>query len=92
MLPAPCPPSFAPFQRRLVLARSGLASLQLLQVPVANLHVAAIVVHALGELLRSGLAVVAPLLLLLGGLGLHRLRRGLRRAAREEAADGMADR
>lgn len=43
-----------PRKQNLVLASSGLASLQLLQVPVANLHVAAVVVHAFGELLRGG--------------------------------------
>lgn len=62
----------------LVLASGSLASLQLLQVPVANLHVATVVIHALGELLRYASAVVAPLLLLLlvglGSLDLLRSR------------------
>ena len=60
----------------LVLAGGGLAGLQLLEVPVANLHVAAVVVHALCELLRGSLAVVAPFLLLLRSLRLYGLRRG----------------
>ena len=37
---------------------------QLLQVPIANLHVATVLVHALGELLGGAGAVVAPVLLL----------------------------
>lgn len=78
----------------LVLASSGLASLELLEVPAADLHVAALLVHALGEGLRGALAVVAPLALLLRvHLGLRGLRRrfGRRGAAAEETADGVAD-
>lgn len=58
----------------LVLARGSLASLELLEVPSADLHVAALLVHALGELLRGALAVVAPaavVLLALLALGLN---------------------
>jgi len=54
-----------PMQPRLVLPSCRLASLELLEIPVADLHVAALLVHALGELLSCALAVVAPLLLLL---------------------------
>lgn len=79
---------------------SSLAGLELLKVPVADLHVAVVLVHALGELLGSGTTVVAPLLLLslrgllvlIGGLGVVLL--GSRfggAAAGEEAADGVAD-
>lgn len=78
---------------RLVLAGSGLAGLQLLQVPPADLHVSAVVVHALGEAGRRGGAVVAPLALLLRlDVGLLGLLDGGGRAAAEEAADGVADR
>ena len=78
---------------RLVLARSGLARLQLLEVPVANLHVAILLIHALGELLRRSLAVIPPLLLLLLlSLFRGRSRRGFGRAAAEHAAEGVADR
>lgn len=78
-----------------------MASLELLEVPVANLHVATVVVEALGEGLGSAGAVVSILLLLLiilllvllGSLRLHLLgRRSLfGRAAAEEATDGVAD-
>lgn len=78
-----------------------MASLELLEVPVANLHVAAVVVQALGEGLCGAGAVVSILLLLLvilllvllGSLGLHLLgRRSLfGRAAAEETTDGVAD-
>lgn len=63
---------------------------QLLEVPVADLHVAAVVVHALGELRRRAGAVVRlRLLRLLRGDG---GRLGGRRGAAEHAADGVADR
>lgn len=81
----------------LVLAGGGLARLELLEVPVADLHVATVVVEALGELLGgAGAVVAAPLLLLLLVLRLHGrllLGRGgrLGGAAGEEAADGVAD-
>lgn len=76
----------------LVRAGSGLAGLELLEVPVADLHVASVVVHALGEALNCAGAVVVLLLLVVLLLGLDLLGRGLRRAAAEEAAEGVADR
>jgi len=87
-------------RRSLVLASSRLASLELLQVPPADLHVAALLVHAPRELLRRAGAVVAPRLVVgvaaavgldvvLGrGLGGEGLVGG---AAAEEAGDGVAD-
>lgn len=86
--------------RRLVGLGGGLASLELLKVPVADLHVAVVLVHALRELLRGAGAVVTPLLVLslgvvvlFGGLAVvllgSRLGRG---AAGEEASDGVANR
>jgi len=63
-----------------------LASLQLLQVPIADGHVAAVLIHALGELLGRFGAVAAPSLLLLGGrrIGLGRGGSRLAGAASEE--------
>lgn len=52
----------------LVLLSSSLASLELLEVPSADLHVAAVLVQALGELLGGAGAIVAPLLALVVGL------------------------
>lgn len=78
----------------LVLAGGGLARLELLEVPVADLHVAALLVHALVELQCGRLAVVAEILLRVLCLRLDGLLgRGLggRGAAGEEAADGVAD-
>lgn len=79
----------------LVVLGSSLAGLELLKVPIADLHVAAVLVHARGELLGGALAVGgAPLVVLLRGSGLDLLlRRGssLRGAAGEHAADGMAN-
>lgn len=78
----------------LVLASSRLAGLQLLQVPPANLHVSAVVIHALGEACCRTRAVVAPFVLLLrlgADLLLWLLGRGGGTAA-EEATDGVADR
>lgn len=76
----------------LVGGSGGLAGLELLEVPVADLHVAAVVVHALGEALDGAGAVVVLLQLLLWLLlGLELLGRGLRRAAAEETANGVAD-
>lgn len=77
--------------RGLVLAGGGLAGLELLEVPVADLHVAAVVIQALGEALGGAGAVVELLLLLGLLLGLELLGRGLGGAAGEEAADGVAD-
>lgn len=74
----------------LVLAGSSLASLELLEVPVADLHVAAVLVEALCEVLGGTGAVVVLLLLLGSGLGLDGSSR-FGGAAAEEAADGVAD-
>ncbi|KAI9163482.1 UBX7 UBX (ubiquitin regulatory X) domain-containing [Paramyrothecium foliicola] len=79
-----------------VLAGGSLAGLELLEVPVADLHVAVVLVHALGEVLGGALAVVVgvPRLLLGSGLGLDGLGSGLSRgggAAAEKATDGVAD-
>lgn len=50
---------------------------QLLQVPVADLHVSVVVIHALGEVLGgTGAVVLLLLLLLLGSGSLCRLGRG----------------
>lgn len=77
-----------------------MASLELLEVPVADLHVAAVFVQALGESLGGASAVVSILLLLLvilllvllGSLGLHGLGgRSLFGRAAEETTDGVAD-
>lgn len=55
----------------LVLLSSLLASLELLEVPVADLHVAAVVVHALGEALDgTGTVIVHLVLVLVGHVGL----------------------
>jgi hypothetical protein len=75
---------------RLVLASSGLASLELLKVPVTDLHVAAVLVEALCEVLGGAGAVVVLLVLLGSGLGLDGSG-GLGGAAGEEAADCVAD-
>lgn len=74
----------------LVLTGSSLAGLELLQVPAADLHVAAVLVEALCEVLGGTGAVVVLLLLLGIGLGLNGSSR-FGRAAAEEAADGVAD-
>jgi len=95
-------PASSPYYRlvvsRLVVLRGSLASLELLQVPVADLHVTVLLVHAAGELGRGTGAVVVSLVPLAGlivlgdrrGVGLRGGGLG-RRAATEEAADGMAD-
>jgi hypothetical protein len=77
----------------LVRLGSSLAGLELLKVPVADLHVATVLVHALREALRGTGAVVSPLLLLGALLGLLRLSLDLlgRGAAAEETADRVAD-
>lgn len=75
----------------LVLAGSGLAGLELLEVPVADLHVAAVLIEALCEALGGTGAVVVLVLLLGSGLGLDGSS-GLGGAAAEEATDGVADR
>lgn len=72
----------------LVLAGSSLAGLELLEVPAADLHVAAVVVEALCKVLGGTGAV--ELLLLLSGLGLDGSS-SFGRAAAEEATDGVAD-
>jgi hypothetical protein len=54
-----------------LLAGGGLASLELLKVPVANLHVSVVVVHALCKVLGdTGAVVLVPGLLLRSGLSL----------------------
>ncbi len=70
---------------------SGVCAYQLVQIPSADAHVAAVLVHALGELLRRAGAVVAPAAVLLLGRG--RCLDGLGRGAgtAEEAADSVAD-
>lgn len=78
------------FSLPLVLAGSSLAGLELLEVPVADLHVAAVLVEALCEVLGGAGTVVVLLLLLGSGLGLDGGSR-FGRAAAEEATDGMAD-
>lgn len=61
---------------RLVLLRGLLASLELLEIPVADLHVPVVVVHALREALGGAGAVRAVLGLVLAG-GIRLLRGGL---------------
>jgi hypothetical protein len=78
----------------LVLLGSLLASLELLKVPVADLHVAVMVVHAFSEALGGTGAVVVGLVLVLArhvGLLLGESLGGGRAATAEEAADGVAD-
>ena len=81
----------------LVVLGSSLAGLELLKVPVADLHITLVVVHALRELRGGALAVAGVPLVVLGGsgLGLDGLGLGsgsrLGGAAGEEAADGVAD-
>lgn len=76
----------------------GVETYQLVQVPVADLHVAAMLVQALCELLGDARAVVggAPPALLLAlrrdAVLLRWLGRRRAGAAAEEAADGVADR
>jgi hypothetical protein len=78
---------------RLVVLGSCLAGLQLLQVPVADLHVAILLVHAGRELLGgTGAVVGVVVLVILGWRGLDLSGRRLcGGAAAEHAADGMAD-
>jgi hypothetical protein len=65
---------------------------QLVEIPVANLHIAAVVVHALGEL-RGGLGALPLLALRILCRGGRGLLLGWRcgGAAREETADCVAD-
>jgi hypothetical protein len=80
--------------QHLVLAGGGLAGLELLKVPVADLHVAVVVIHALGEALGGAGAVVAPFAVLrlrVDGALLRGLLDGAAATAREETADGVAD-
>lgn len=104
------PSSFSPFlstlKRRwknLVLRSGLLASLELIEIPRADGHVAVVLVEAAAEigdirLARAGLAVALLLALLLGGLHEKRVLlllllsgRGAGAAA-EEAADCVSDR
>jgi hypothetical protein len=72
---------------------------QLLQVPTADLHVALVLIHALGELLSVHLAVpCTPAAAVLGILSLRRngpsilrLLYGLAGTASEKATDRVAD-
>ena len=76
----------------LVLAGSSLAGLELLEVPAADLHVATLLIHALGELDGGALAVVvAELLLVLRGLRLDGGLLGGFGGAAKETAEGVAD-
>jgi hypothetical protein len=85
------PPSNGDSALRGVLGSSSLASLELLKVPAADLHVTGVVVHALGKVGGGDAAVVAPFAVV-GLLGLDgRGGLGSRGAAREEAANGVAD-
>lgn len=96
------PGAIQPYDRclHLVGLGSSLAGLELLKVPVADRHVATLLVHALGEVLRGAGAVVRLALVLVvvvrvivlllhgrSGGGLSRCRG----AAAEHAADGVAD-
>lgn len=74
----------------LVRAGRSLASLELLEIPVADLHVAAVLVQALCEALGGAGTVVVLLVLLGRSLGLDRSS-GFGGAAAEEAAEGVAD-
>lgn len=72
-----------------LLARSSLASLELLKVPVADLHVSVVVIHALCKVLSdTGAVVLVPGLLLGGGLSLDGSS-GLG-GATKHTTDGMA--
>jgi hypothetical protein len=80
----------------LILLVGGLASLELLEVPVANAHVALLLIHAAVELLESvgagpGLLLLLGVLSLCGRDGRLGSRSGLGRAAREPAANGVTD-
>lgn len=96
---------FQPATANLVRLSSSLASLQLIQVPSADAHVALVVVHALAEILHVGgarrvfprgrvLAGVETVVHGLGGGSIVLLGLLLSRSAgtaREESADGVAD-
>lgn len=78
------------------MSAGSLASLELLEVPVADLHVAVVLVHALSEGLGStgavvGLVVVPGLFLGSGSSLDGRRSSGLGGATAEETTDGMAD-
>jgi hypothetical protein len=66
---------------------------QLVQVPVADLHVATLLVHALGEVLGCDGAVISPLLVLSSlALGVLLSLSGSAGSAAEKATDRVADR
>lgn len=95
--PGPITAIILPYTSLVVLRRS-LAGLELLEVPVADLHVTIVVIHALREVLGSALAVVRSVpvvrgLVVLRDGGGVRLRggSGFRGAAAEPATDSVAD-
>lgn len=87
-----------PSSTTLVLARSLLARFQLLQIPPADLHVALVIIHALGEVLRINItASRSPVALVLVSLALNAVIRrsslsSRSRSTTEKTTDGMADR
>lgn len=94
---SPSPPVFLPFYIVVVshlVPRSSLAGLELLKVPVADLHVAVVLVEALREGLGGAGAVVVLRPRVLGrssSLDLLGGRSRLGGAAAEEATDGVAN-
>jgi len=81
------------FSQHLVLASSTLASLQLVEIPSTDLHVAVVVIQALREYLclittaiRAGLVLVSLL-----SLSLNRLLGRCSRATTKETTDGVTD-
>ena len=67
-----------------------MVAYQLFEIPVADLHVTIVIVHALRELLNSRAAVARHLLILrILSRSLLSLGRGRRSAAREEISECM---
>jgi hypothetical protein len=96
----PC--SVPKYLNNLVLARTRLACLQLIQVPSTDVQTALVVIHAFPEVLNIALARAAAVLALLGvvclvlvcevgGLGGFGRRGGLGGGPAEHAAQGVAD-
>lgn len=82
--------SFQLLIRPCLLTSGGLASLELLKIPVADLHVSVVLIHALCKVLGdAGAVVLVPGLLLGSGLGLDG-GSSLGGTAGEETADGVA--